>query len=393
MKKSLQLLLSAFVLIGTWGSLSAQMMETNPKTFSNFYHVPNVVTHRLQKVSGFNDNEDFVYHYNGHNDLIRVDHFQEGNLVTYYNYIYNDKKQCTEIEQFSTRASFDEPVKSMRECFEYGDNGELYRYVRWFNHNTDPQDLTLVEDQIITIQYNKEGLPSTAHVRFLDPQSFELYDSFDISLEYNAKGQLFRRLANYPDGQGLFENEVITFDDKGEYMEMLTLTNEQQEITEWQFTRDDKTGNVLNLGRAGFIFQFEFVPGQAAAKTFYPRENLAKLFLYGFRNYTYLSIPLLYNGSKEAVAKHITQNGTFIYEENKPTSIDVVTASTGSNLQSTHDAWIISEASSPVMLYSLEGSCLQVVTPRNGVATISKVSLAEGNYIIKSDSKVFKVIR
>lgn len=391
--KSIKLpILTSLLLLSIISSLTAQMMQTDPKSFSNFYHVPDQVTHRLAKVTGFNEKEDFIYQYNGHNDLVRVETRQEGKLVSYDEYLYNNKQQCIEIATYSFRASYTEMVRSLRECFEYNDKGQLTNYIRWNNHNTAPEDTTLVKDQIISIQYTEEGLPSRAHVKFLDPQDFQMYDSFDITLEYNQKGQLYKRIANYPDNQGLFEQEEITFDPSGEYMAILSYTDEKQELIEWQYSRDDK-GNISNLGRAGFIFEFEFVPGQSAAQTFYPRFNLGKLFLYGFRNYSYLSIPQLYNGSKEAVAKHVTGEGLFFYEENRPLSITPLAPATQCQLQSDATAWTITGASTIAILYDLQGACLQSITPAEGVASINKTNLPAGRYIIQSGSQTFKVTR
>ena len=134
---------------------------------------------------------------------------------------------------------------------------------------------------------------------------------------------------------------------------------------------------------------------QPAAKSYYPLPTLADLFLYGFKNYTIemLSYPLLYNGSQEAVATDATNGGTFVYESNKPLGLEPLATPSQSRLVCDDMSWTITNATTAVALYDLQGQCLQVVEPIEGVATISTAPLPAGSYLIKAGSQTFKVVR
>ena len=384
------------LLLTTTLSLTAQRV-TDPTAFNAFYHVPNSYTHRLSAVKAIFGYEDLEYFYDNRNNLMRMDHYQtdetsgKRQLVSYDRYLYNKHGQCEQIETYDFRKDNPGLVVSKREFFDYNSKGQVTLYTRWYNHNTVATDTTLVADQKITIEYTESGLPNKAHVRFLDPRNFEWYESFDISLECNARGQLYKRVSKYPDG-GTFEEEEITFDKDGRYITSLKLTAEDGKVTEWLYPVDND-GNLTSLGTSDFPMTFSFVSGQAAEKTFYPQPHLATLLLYGMKNYTFLNIPLLYNPSKEAVEADVTNGGNFIYENNKPTAVESLQSSPECTLACDANSWIVYGATVTTLLYDLEGHCLQLVEPIENTAVVHKALLPEGSYLIKSGSQVFKVIR
>ena len=122
---------------------------------------------------------------------------------------------------------------------------------------------------------------------------------------------------------------------------------------------------------------------------------MARLFLYGFKNYNLeaLNYPLLYNGSKDAVATDVDSGGTFVYESNKPLGLEPLATPSQSHLVCDDMSWTITNAMTAVALYDLQGQCLQVVEPIEGVATISTATLPAGSYLIKAGSQTFKVVR
>lgn len=387
---------SLLLLFTTFLSLTAQRV-TDPTRLGNFYQVPNSDTKRLSAVQGLFNNEDIEYLYDDNNKIIRTNHYLtddiSGNreLDSYQLYLYNKQGQCWQIETYAYRKDNLNMVVSIRDVFEYNDKGQVTLYARWNNLNTLATDTTLVQDQKITIQYSESGLPNKAHICFLDPQDFEWYDAFDITLEYNERGQLYKRTALHPDG-GRYEEEEITFDKDGRYMSVLTLKSENNEDAEWLFTPDDK-GNLTSLGSKDFIFEFQFVTDQKAAETFYPEPSLPYLLLQGFRNYTLCNIPLLYNPSKEAVGKDLTNGGTFVYEENKPTYVEPIYTLAPCTITSDDHSWTIYGAETTVQLYTLAGECLQLVEPTESVAIIHMMTLPKGCYLIKVGRQTFKVSR
>lgn len=395
------ILSSLLVILAATLSLTAQKV-TDLKQISNFYHVPNSATHRLSAIQGIYGYEDLEYHYDGHNNLIRMDHYQTDTiskskeLVSYEKYLYNDKGQCWQRETYDYRKDWPDLVVSKRDIFVYNDKGQLTQYTRWYNLNTVASDTTLVEDRKISIQYTESGLPSKAHVKFLDPRNFSWYDSFDITLEYNDRGQLCKRTSIVDDK--LYEAEEITFDAQGRYMVGLALTSENG-LTEWIYSPDDK-GNLVNTGTSDFPIDWTFVAGQKAEETYYPLPNLSGLLLDGLRNYTLREMPLLYNSSPEAVASSRGNDaegeydgGKFVYETNKPTYVEPVYTTERCTLSSGADSWTVSGTERAVQLYTLEGHCLQVVEPVAGVATISTATLPAGSYLIKAGAQTFKVVR
>ena len=56
-------------------------------------------------------------------------------------------------------------------------------------------------------------------------------------------------------------------------------------------------------------------------------------------------------------------------------------------------SWTITNATTTVALYNLQGQCLQVVEPIEGVVAISTATLPAGFYLIKAGSQTFKVVR
>lgn len=395
------ILSSLLIILATTLSLTAQKV-VDLKQISNFYHVPNSATHRLSAIQGIYGYEDLEYLYDEHNNIIRMNHFQtdvntqDKNLVSYELYLYNDKGQCWQRETYAYRKDWTDLVVSKRDIFVYNDKGQLTQYTRWFNHNTVASDTTLVEDRKISIQYTESGLPSKAHVKFLDPRDFSWFDSFDITLEYNDRGQLCKRISMLEDK--VYETEEITFDAQGRYMLSLALTSENG-LTEWIYSPDDK-GNLVNTGTSDFLRNWTFVAGQKAEETYYPLPNLSDLMLNGLRDYTLLEMPLLYNSSLEAVAssKGIDNQGeydggTFVYEANKPTYVESVYTTERCSLFGGADSWTVRGTESAVQLYTLEGNCLQVVEPVAGVATISTATLPAGSYLIKAGAQTFKVVR
>lgn len=388
-----------FLLLGSSILLSAQMLENNLKNLSDFYHVPDQATYRLSKMIGVFGNQDIEFEYNGHNDITRCSYFEtdtitgQRNSGLYLDYLYNDKHQCIQQVEYGERQGFDDLVIARRYCYTYNDQGQMTLFVRWNNLNTTPEDTTLVEDYKLNIEYSAEGLPSKATIHFLDPNVFEWGEGFTTTLEYNKRGQLYKRTAVNADGSP-FESEEITFDAEGRYMLGLSYLKAGNELVETIFEYDDK-GNLASLGGGGFIYQFTFTTGQPAAKTYYPLPTLARLFIYGFKNYNLeaLTYPLLYNGSKEAVATDATDGGTFVYESNKPLGLEPLATPSQSHLLCDDMSWTITNATTAVALYDLQGQCLQVVEPVASVATISTATLPAGSYLIKAGSQTFKVVR
>ena len=379
--------------------LPAQMLENNLKTLSNFYHVPDQASYRLSKVIGVFGDQDIEFEYNAHNDITRCSYFETDTITgqrrsgLYLDYLYNDKHQCIQKVEYGERAGFPELVIARRFCYKYNDKGQMTHFVRWNNLNTNPADTSLVEDYKLDIEYTAEGLPSKGVVHFIDPNSFEWYEGFTTTLEYNEKGQLYKRTAVNADGTP-FESEEITFDSEGKYMILLSYLKQGTELIEWTFDYD-KDGNVSALGSEGFIFQFSFMTSQPATKSYYPLPTLADLFLYGFKNYTIetLSYPLLYNGSKDAVATDTTNGGTFVYETSKPLGLEPLATPSQSQLVYDDMNWTITNATTAVALYDLQGQCLQVIEPLKGVVAIKTATLPVGTYLIKAGSQTFKVIR
>lgn len=379
--------------------LPAQMLENNLKTLSNFYHVPDQASYRLSKVIGVFGNQDIEFEYNAHNDITRCSYFETDTITgqrssgLYLDYLYNDKHQCIQKVEYGERAGFPELVIARRFCYKYNDKGQMTHFVRWNNLNTNPADTSLVEDYKLDIEYTAEGLPSKGVVHFVDPNSFEWYEGFTTTLEYNEKGQLYKRTAVNADGTP-FESEEITFDSEGKYMILLSYLKQGTELIEWTFDYD-KDGNVSALGSEGFIYQFSFMTSQPASKSYYPLPTLADLFLYGFKNYTIetLSYPLLYNGSKDAVATDATNGGTFVYETSKPLGLEPLATPSQSHLVCDDMSWTITNATTAVALYDFQGQCLQVIAPLEGVVTIKTATLPVGTYLIKAGSQTFKVIR
>ena len=177
-------------------------------------------------------------------------------------------------------------------------------------------------------------------------------------------------------------------------MILLSYLKQGTELIEWTFDYD-KDGNVSALGSEGFIYQFSFMTSQPASKSYYPLPTLADLFLYGFKNYTIetLSYPLLYNGSKDAVATDATNGGTFVYETSKPLGLEPLATPSQSQLVYDDMSWTITNATTAVALYDLQGQCLQVIDPLEGVVAIKTATLPVGTYLIKAGSQTFKVIR
>ena len=388
-----------YLLLGSTILLSAQMLENNLKALSDFYHVPDQATYRLSKVVGAFGDQDIEFEYNAHNDITRCSYFETDTITgqrkagLYLDYLYNDKHQCIEQVEYGERSGFDDLVIARRYCYTYNDQGQMTLFVRWNNLNTSPEDTTLVEDYKLSIEYSAEGLPSKATVHFLDPNAFEWYEGFTTTLEYNKRGQLYKRTAVNPDGSP-FESEEITFDAEGRYMLGLSYLKAGSDLVETVLDYDDK-GNLAALGSGGFIYQFTFKTEQPAAKTYYPLPTLARLFLYGFKNYNLeaLNYPLLYNGSKDAVATDVDSGGTFVYESNKPLGLDPLATPSQSHLVCDDMSWTITNAMTAVALYDLQGQCLQVVEPIEGVAAISTATLPAGSYLIKAGSQTFKVVR
>lgn len=402
MKYTIHFLSCLLLLFSASQSISAQK-KIDLKRINEFYHVPNQNTNRLVAVRGIFGKEDLEYHYNERNNIIRMDHFQTNDengprdLVSYELYLYNDKGQCWQIETYDYRKGFTDLVVSKRDVFDYNDKGQVTLYTRWYNLNTEASDTTLVEDRKIEIQYTAEGLPSKAHVRFRDNRSFEWYDSFDITLDYNERGQLYKRISELP--QGIVEKEEITFDEKGQYMKKFTLTSAANGVKEWIYTPDDK-GNLVSFGTSDFPTECKYVLNQKAEETFYPQPHLATLILNGIRDFNFLEIPLLYNSSLEAVescelvdSEGATSGGKFIYEENKPTYILPIYNTTKCALTYAADSWVVEGAEYTVQLYSLDGHCLLTTEPSNNCATIYKNGLPKGQYLIKVGSEIFKVVR
>lgn len=375
------------------------MLENNLKALSDFYHVPDQASYRLSKVIGVFGNEGIEFEYNAHNDITRCSYFEtdtitgQRNSGLYIDYLYNDKHQCIEQVEYGERKGFDDLVVARRYCYTYNDQGQMTLFVRWNNLNTNPQDTALVEDYKLNIEYSAEGLPSKATIHFLDPNAFEWSEGFTTTLEYNKRGQLYKRTAVNADGSP-FESEEITFDADGRYMLGLSYLKAGSDLVETVFDYDDN-GNLATLGGGGFIYQFTFTTGQPAAKTYYPLPTLARLFLYGFKNYNLeaLSYPLLYNGSKDAVATDVSSGGTFVYESNKSLGLEPLATPSQSHLVCDDMSWTITNAMTAVALYDLQGQCLQVVEPVAGVATISTTTLPAGSYLIKAGSQTFKVVR
>ena len=388
-----------YLLLGSTILLSAQMLENNLKALSDFYHVPDQATYRLSKVVGVFGDQDIEFEYNAHNDITRCSYFETDTITRqrkaglYLDYLYNDKHQCIEQVEYGERSGFDDLVIARRYCYTYNDQGQMTLFVRWNNLNTNPQDTTLVEDYKLNIEYSAEGLPSKATVHFLDPNAFEWYEGFTTTLEYNKRGQLYKRTAVNPDGSP-FESEEITFDADGRYMLGLSYLKAGSDLVETVLDYDDK-GNLAALGGGGFIYQFTFKTEQPATKTYYPLPTLARLFLYGFKNYNLeaLNYPLLYNGSKDAVATDVSSGGTFVYESNKSLGLEPLATPSQSHLVCDDMSWTITNAMTAVALYDLQGQCLQVVEPVAGVATISTTTLPAGSYLIKAGSQTFKVVR
>lgn len=388
-----------YLLLGSSILLSAQMLENNLKALSDFYHVPDQASYRLSKVIGVFGNEGIEFEYNAHNDITRCSYFEtdtitgQRNSGLYIDYLYNDKHQCIEQVEYGERKGFDDLVVARRYCYTYNDQGQMTLFVRWNNLNTNPQDTALVEDYKLNIEYSAEGLPSKATIHFLDPNAFEWSEGFTTTLEYNKRGQLYKRTAVNADGSP-FESEEITFDADGRYMLGLSYLKAGSDLVETVFDYDDN-GNLATLGGGGFIYQFTFTTGQPAAKTYYPLPTLARLFLYGFKNYNLeaLSYPLLYNGSKDAVATDVSNGGTFVYESNKPLALEPLATPSQSHLVCDDMSWTITNATTTVALYDLQGQCLQVVEPIEGVAAISIATLPAGSYLIKAGSQTFKVVR
>ena len=399
MKALHKILCLLYVLAGSTILLSAQMLENNLKNLSDFYHVPDQATFRLSAVTGVFGNQGIEFQYNDHNDIARCSYVEidttsgQRSVGTYLDYLYNDKHQCIEKVEYGERNGFDDLVIARRYCYTYNDQGQMTRFERWNNLNTNPEDTTLVEDYRLNIEYTAEGLPSKATIHFLDPEAFEWYEGFTTTLEYNKRGQLYKRTAVNADGSP-FESEEITFDADGKYMLGLSYLKAGSELVETVFDYDDK-GNLAALGSGGFIYQFTFKTGQPAAKTYYPLSTLADLFIYGIKNYNLeaLSYPLLYNGSKEAVATDVTNGGTFVYESNKPLGLEPLATPSQSHLLCDDMSWTITNATTAVALYDLQGQCLQVVEPVASVATISTATLPAGSYLIKAGSQTFKVVR
>ena len=81
MKALHKILCLLYVLAGSTILLSAQMLENNLKTLSNFYHVPDQASYRLSKVIGVFGNQDIEFEYNAHNDITRCSYFETDTIT------------------------------------------------------------------------------------------------------------------------------------------------------------------------------------------------------------------------------------------------------------------------------------------------------------------------
>ena len=150
MKALHKILCLLYVLAGSTILLSAQMLENNLKNLSDFYHVPDQATFRLSAVTGVFGNQGIEFQYNDHNDIARCSYVEidttsgQHSVGTYLDYLYNDKHQCIEKVEYGERKGFDDLVIARRYCYTYNDQGQMTRFVRWNNLNTNPEDTTLV---------------------------------------------------------------------------------------------------------------------------------------------------------------------------------------------------------------------------------------------------------
>lgn len=365
---------------------------------TNFSRANDAQQFRVKSVTGVYGNDE-IYTYGSHNEITRVDLYLQDPKVQmgYREYEYDDKSLCKEIKHYAIRAENEGFVLDQREVYTYDDKGRLTHFSRWTNHNADPKDLELTEDEQAEILYDATGRLSGSKMKFLDPQTFKFYDGFEIKLEYNDRGQLYKRTSSYPDG-ATYEEEEYTFDQSGQYIKSLTFNKYSMGTEEivWEYSVD-AAGNVAVLGRPAFIFEYKFLTDQSAAETFYPMPDIRTLCLQGFRDYTFHSQPLLYNASGNALDRSITSGAHFEYERNYPTSVECPYAPSQGRLQvsTSATAWHVTtgEEQQPILLYTHEGILVRTSRAVDGVAVIDFTSLPAGAYLIVQGQEAVKVMR
>lgn len=376
--------------------------KTDLAAMTHFSRANDAQQFRVKSVTGVYGNDE-IYTYGSHNEITRVDLYLQDPKVQmgYREYEYDDKSLCKEIKHYAIRAENEGFVLDQREVYTYDDKGRLAHYARWTNHNADPKDLELTEDEKMEILYDATGRLSGSKVQLLAPQTFKFYDGFVIKLEYNDRGQLYKRTSSYPDG-AIYEEEEYTFDQSGHYIKSLSYTSyssggavEPKPIV-WEYSVN-AAGNVSVLGRPAFIFEYKFLSDQSASETFYPMPDIRALCLYGLRDYTFHSQPLLYNPSGNALERSITSGAHFEYERNYPTSVECPYAPSQGRLQvsTSATAWHVTtgEELQPILLYTHEGILVRSSRAVDGVAVIDFTSLPAGAYLIVQGQETVKVMR